>query len=70
MSEVATAVEPIMKKHFGTATPTLKKWESNPRWDGQGIGDDEVSDFLQSCRMLSCFNHSQNEKAKRTGTEG
>ena len=70
MSEIATAVEPIMKKHFGTTTPTLKKWESNPRWDGQGIGDDEVSDFLQSCRMLSCFNHSQMVKAKRTGTEG
>ena len=70
MSEIATAVEPIMKKHFGTATPALTKWESNPRWDGQGIGDDEVSEFLQTCRMLSCFNHSQNEKAKRTGTEG
>jgi hypothetical protein len=74
MAEIATAVEPIMKKHFGTATPAITKWESNPRWDGEGIGDDQVSEFLQTCRMLANFNYSQNAKAKReienTGTEG
>ncbi len=78
MAEIATAVEPIMKKHFGTATPAIAKWTSNPRWDGQGIGDDEVSEFLQTCRMLFNFNHSQIVKATRenekewledTGTE-
>lgn len=76
MSEIATAIEPIMKKHFGTVTPAIPKWESNPRWDGAGIGDNEVTEFLQTCRMLFNFNHSQNQKflreneSQNTGTEG